>query len=91
MKYLIHTQYCWYDTTDGEKIVCMYFIQNVPFTFDELPEVAKDDVEIFSLANGQKRWNEEDLYRAYSYLMEEECNPMLFELELENPELVPID
>ena len=56
-----------------------------------MPEVAKDDAEIVSLANGQKRWNEEDLYRAYSYLMEEECNPMLFELELENPELVPID
>ena len=91
MKYLTHTQYFWYDTTDGEKIVCMYFIQNVPFTFDELPEVAKEDSEIVSLANGQKRWNEEDLYRAYSYLMEEECNPMLFELELENPELVPID
>ena len=57
MKYLIHTQYCWYDTTEGEKIVCMYFIQNVPFTFDELPEIAKDDSEIVSLANGQKRWN----------------------------------
>ena len=45
-----------------KKLFCMYFIQNVPFTFDELPEVAKDDSEIVSLANGQKRWNEEDLY-----------------------------
>ena len=39
MKYLIHTQYCWYDTSEGEKLVLMYFIQNVPFTFDELPEI----------------------------------------------------
>ena len=91
MKYLIHTQYCWYDTSEGEKLVLMYFIQNVPFTFDELPEVAKDDSEIVSLANEQKRWNEDNLYMAYSYLMQEECNPMIFELELENPELVPID
>ena len=91
MKYLIHTQYCWYDTSEGEKLVLMYFIQNVPFTFDELPEVAKDDLEIVALANEQKRWNEDNLYMAYAYLMQEECNPMLFELELENPELVPID
>ena len=54
MKYLIHTRYCWYDTPDGEKLVFMYFIQNVPFTFDELPEVAKEDSEIVALANEQK-------------------------------------
>ena len=66
MKYLIHTCYCWYDSEDGEKLVFMYFIQNVPFTFDELPEIAKEDLEL-------------------------ECNPLVFELELENPELVPID
>ena len=91
MKYLIHTQYCWYDTNEGEKNDCMNIIQNVPFTFDELPEVAKEDSEIVSLANGQKRWKEDDLYMAYSYLMQEECTPMIFEIELENPELVPID
>jgi hypothetical protein len=25
------------------------------------------------------------------YLMLEECHPMLYELELENPELLPVD
>ena len=91
MKYLIHTCYCWYDSEDGEKLVLMYFIQNVPFTFDELPEIAKEDLEIVTLADENRRWKIEDLYKAYSYLMEEECNPLVFELELENPELVPID
>ena len=91
MKYLIHTRYCWYDTPDGEKLVFMYFIQNIPFTFDELPEIAKEDLEIVTLADENRRWKIEDLYKAYSYLMEEECNPLVFELELENPELVPID
>ena len=91
MKYLIHTRYCWYDSHDGEKLVFMYFIQNVPFTFDELPEIAKEDLEIVTLADQERRWKIEDLYKANSYLMEEECNPLVFELELENPELVPID
>ena len=91
MKYLIDTRYCWHDTPDGDKIVFMYFIQNVPFTFDELPEIAKDDLEIVSLADQERRWTIEDLYKAWSYLMHEECNPLVFELELENPELVPID
>ena len=89
MKYLIHTRYCWYDNRD--KLVFMYFIQNLPFTFDELPEIAKEDLEIVTLAEQEKSWEPEDLYKAYSYLMEEECHPMMFELELENPALVPVD
>ena len=89
MKYLIHTKYCWYDK--GDKLVLMYFIQNMPFTFDELPSIAKDDPEIVEMANSEKRWKEEDLYKAYQYLMTEECHPLSYELELENPELMPVD
>ena len=89
MKYLIHTKYCWYDK--GNTLVLMYFIQNMPFTFDELPSIAKDDPEILEMANNEKRWEEEDLYKAYQYLMTEECHPLSYELELENPELMPVD
>ena len=89
MKYLIHTKYCWYDK--GNTLVLMYFIQNMPFTFDELPSIAKDDPEIVEMANSEKRWKEEDLYKAYQYLMTEECHPLSYELELENPELMPVD
>ena len=56
-----------------------------------MPEIAKEDLEIVTLAEQEKSWEPEDLYKAYSYLMEEECHPMMFELELENPELVPVD
>ena len=89
MKYLIHTKYCWYDK--GNTLVLMYFIQNMPFTFDELPSIAKDDPEILEMANSEKRWEEEDLYKAYQYLMTEECHPLSYELEFENPELMPVD
>ena len=39
----------------------------------------------------KKKYNIEDMYRASQYLIEEQCHPLLFELELDNPELLPID
>ena len=36
-------------------------------------------------------WEPEDLYRAARYLNAEECKPLVFELELKNPELLPVD
>ena len=69
----------------------MYFINQVPFTFDDLPEFVVDDPEIVDLANNQKSDETEDLYKAYQYLMEEECHPLVFELELENEDLLPLD
>ena len=89
MKYRIDTKYCWY--RGKKQIVLMYFIQNVPFTFDDLPDFALHDAEVVEMANIGKSYEEEDLYRSAMYLMMEECNPLLHELELENPELLPVD
>ena len=89
MKYTIDTKYCWHNKKT--KIVLMYFIQNVPFTFDDLPEFAMHDAEVIELANSSKCYEEEDLYRSAVYLLLEECNPLLHDLELENPELLPVD
>ena len=91
MKYHIETTYAWYDHHDGSQLILIYFIQNVPFTFDELPEIAKSHTEVLEIADDSKRWTPEDFYRASIYLMLEECHPMLYELELENPELMPVD
>ena len=89
MKYRIDTKYCWYNKK--KKVVLMYFIQNVPFTFDELPDFAMHDMEIVEMANSCKSWEPEELYRASFYLIDELCHPLMFEVELENPELLPID
>jgi hypothetical protein len=69
----------------------MYFINHIPFTFDELPDCAMQDLEIIYLADQQLRYEPEDLYRTSFYLIDEECHPMLFNLELENPEMLPVD
>ncbi len=87
MKYRIDARYVWYDR--GTKIVLMYFIQGVPFTFDDVKDDGLNDLELIKLADQQKGWNPEDLYTSSFYLIDEECHPMLFELELENPEILP--
>ena len=91
MNYHIDTEYAWYDTPEGSKVILVYMIQNVPFTFDELPEIARNLPEVVQTADGNKRWSSEEMYKSSIYLMMEECHPMLHELEIENPELMPVD
>jgi hypothetical protein len=89
MKYRIDTRYVWYNK--GTMIVLMYFINQVPFTFDELPDEHLFDLELIKLADNERRFEPEDLYKTSFYLIDEECHPMLFEVELENPEMLPAD
>ena len=89
MKYRIDAAYVWYNK--GTQIVLMYFINQVPFTFDELPDYAMQDLELIHLADNERRFEPDDLYRSSFYLIDEQCHPMLFEVELENPEMLPVD
>ena len=43
------------------------------------------------IADYEKKYNTEDLYNNYAYLLQEECHPLIFELELVNPEDLPDD
>ena len=89
MKYRIDTRYVWYN--QGSQLVLMYFINQVPFTFDETPESYMYDLEIIGLADKERRFEPEDLYKTSFYLIDELCHPMLFDLEIENPEMLPSD
>jgi hypothetical protein len=89
MKYRIDTAYCWFNRKS--QIVLMYFINHIPFTFDELPHSALHTTEVVEAANNEKSFEPEDLYQSSYYLILEECHPMLFEVELENPEILPVD
>ena len=89
MSYRIDTAYCWYD--NGSMIVKMYFINQVPFTFDELPDGHLQDEELKRLADKERSFEPEDLYRSSFYLIDEEAHPCIFPIELENPEDMPDD
>ena len=72
----------------------MYFINDIPFTWDELEDIGVSTEEIPGLkiiADNQKEYNVEELNNYQSYLMEEEFNPLIYSLELENPEDLPDD
>jgi hypothetical protein len=86
MRYKITYTYNWYQTPEDKFIIKTYYINNIPFTFDELPEIAQDDPEIISKAEQQLTMTPEIFYQKSFYLIDEEAHPMLFELDLENPE-----
>jgi hypothetical protein len=89
MEYRIDARYVWYDK--GLRIVLMYFINQVPFTFDELPDESITDLELIKLADNELRFDPEDLYLSSQYLILEECHPLMFDLDLEYPEMLPVD
>ena len=87
--YKITTKFCWFDS--GNKIVKMYFINEMPFTFDELPDGHLWDEDLCEIADESRGYSEDDMYRSFSYLVTEEVHPEFFPLEIENPELLPPD
>ena len=69
----------------------MYFINGIPYTFDDVEESIYYDHEIIEWADGNTKYDIDDMYKASQYLIAEQCHPLLFELELDNPELLPVD
>lgn len=89
MSYKITHAYCWYN--EGTMIVKMYFINEIPFTFDELPDGHLYDKDLIELADQNCTFEPENLYKNSFYLIDEEAHPMLFPVDLENPEDMPPD
>jgi len=89
MSYRIDHAYCWYN--NGSMIVKMYFINHIPFTFDELPDGHLYDLDLCRMADKERTFEPEDLYKNSFYLIDEEAHPCLFPVDLENPEDMPED
>lgn len=89
MSYKITQEYCWYENASA--IVKIYFIQGLPFAFDELNEIAQNDPEILKLAEKNRDYTAEELFYASFYLIEEAMHPLVYDLDLENPEDLPQD
>ena len=72
-------------------IVQMYFIQGMPFTFEELPKFMSELDEVKLDADTAREFTLNDLYTASDYLVLEGCHPILFDLSdwIENYEEVP--
>jgi hypothetical protein len=88
MKYKITCSYNWYETTEDRFIIKTYYINGIAFTFDELPTIAQEDPEIIAKAEQQLTMTPEIFYLKSFYLIDEQAHPMLFEMDLENPEVL---
>lgn len=87
MKYSLSQAYVFYMGS----VVRMYFIQSIPYTFDELPLIIQEHPSVQTEALQGRDWDDEELYKCSSYLVEEECNPLMFDIEVNDPELLPKD
>ena len=79
-------------TTQKKEVKSVCFI-----TFRMFPlllmnsQIARNLPEVEQTANQNKRWSAEELYRASMYLMMEEAHPLMYEMEVDKPELLPVD
>ena len=69
--------------------VLMYFIENMAFAFDVLDKIDKQDKWILAEAAINEEYSLKDVIRSSEYLLQEECHPVLFELDLVNREFLP--
>lgn len=67
----------------------MYFIENMAFAFDVLDKIDREDKWILAEAAINEEYSLKDVIRSSEYLLQEECHPVIFELDLVNPELIP--
>ena len=88
MGYKIHTSYNWYQTDTEKFLIKIYYISGIPFTFDEISEEEQNDPDILKEADNSMTYTPIDFYNSSFYLIDEEAHPCLFELDLENPEVL---
>jgi hypothetical protein len=88
MSYKITYTYNWYETPEDKFIIKTYYINNIAFTFNELSLISQENPEIIESANQSLVMKPEIFYNSSFYLIDEECHPCLFELDLENPEIL---
>jgi hypothetical protein len=88
MKYKITNSYNWYETQYDKFIIKTYYINEIAFTFDELPQIVQQDPEIINQADENPIHTPEFFYLKSFYLIDEECHPCLFEMDIENPEVL---
>ena len=76
---------------DYETIVKMYFIDGMPFSFDTIDKKQLEDVWIKSEAACNPEFSLDQVDKSSDYLIAEELHPLLFNVEVQNPELMPDD
>jgi len=92
MGYKLSSGYRWYHVPkEPPSLVKVYYIEGIPYEFDMLEQIQKDNPEIIAEADQNSGLQADELFRKSDYLIAEMLHPLLFELEVENPEELPND
>lgn len=90
MGYKIEKSYRWYNVPKEPTVLALfYFIEGIPFDMDFIEK--EGNLDAVKEADQNKAINADDFFRSSQYLIDEEAHPMLFMLELHNPEELPKD
>lgn len=92
MGYHITNSHHWYNVPKQPKeIVKVYYIEGIPFDLDHLEKIQQDNPEIISEADKNIGVHADEIFRKSDYLIAEMMHPLLFDLEIDNPEEMPGD
>ena len=90
MKLRITKAYCWHSPEKSIKnVVMMYFLNSMPFTWDDLTEEEEADPSVVIQANNNLTYTPEDLFRSSAYLIMEEAHPLIFEVSCDEESIFP--
>ena len=84
MSFAVSTKHCWYD--DANIIVKMYFLNDIPFTFDDLPDGHLYDKDLVDEANGNAQYEMDDIYKGSQYLILEQASLFRFNRNIKSRE-----
>jgi hypothetical protein len=93
MGFKITSSHHWYlIPKEPSVIIKAYFIEGIPFDFDYLDDIEsinETNPEVLAEANRNKGIHADDMFRKSDYLIAEMLHPLLFDLEIDNPEELP--
>lgn len=90
MGYKLSTNYRWYLVPkEPSTLAKVYYIEGIPYDVDKLEK--EDNPEAVIEANANIGLKSDVLFMKSDYLIAEMMHPLLFELDIDNPEELPTD
>lgn len=80
---------CDYRYVNGVGIVLVYFLNGMPFVYDNIDDMSREDPYVKACADAEPTINIEHLTKNSEYLMMEELHPLLFPVELDEVSVLP--
>lgn len=90
--YNLSLEYRWYVQPNKiSQIIKVFKINNIPYAFDYLTTMEQENPDVYVEANQNKKITPEDIFLGSYYLISEEAHPLIYELEVDKPELLPTE